>query len=157
MDVGCHGVVVVRVGGGVGGGVGFGRPCVRWPLAARWWHWFEVPTWMWAATAWWWLMAVVCVVSRRQLDLFGVCLSVSALADLRFFSPSVGRNLHRRVGPLPTAPIARLAPGGRTEFVSRPAAGPVSSRARQQDLTRLMPDSRTELVSCPTAGQVDGS
>ena len=117
---------------------------------------------MWAATAWWWPMAVVWVVSRRRLDFFGVCLSVSALVDLRFLSPSYWRYLHRRVGPLPAAALhssrarqqdrTRLAPGSRTELVSRPAAGPSSSRARQQDRARLTPGSRTELVSRPAAG-----
>ncbi|KAM3411377.1 hypothetical protein ACQJBY_003185 [Aegilops geniculata] len=115
-----------------------------------------VPAWMWATTAWWWPMAVVWVGSWWRLDFFGVCLSVSALGDLRFLSPSFRRYLHRRVGPLPAVPSARLAPGDRTELVSRPAAGPSPSRARQQDLTRLAPGCRTELVSHPAAGRVDG-
>ena len=127
-------------------------PCVRRPLAARVVA-FLLPGWpgaaprgpgvdVWAATAWWWLMTVVWVISWRRLD-FGIGRSVSALVDLRFLSSSFGRYLHRRVGPLTVVfhrssrpqqqGRARLAPVSRAELVSRPEAGPDSSRARQQD------------------------
>ena len=83
-----------------------------------WWRWLRaalgVPTWMWSATTWWWLMAVVWVVSRRRLDFFGSGLSMSALDDLRFLSPSFGRTFIGGLALSQLRPIARLAPGSRT-------------------------------------------
>nr|XP_045090204.1 uncharacterized protein LOC120975901 [Aegilops tauschii subsp. strangulata] len=54
-----------------------------WPSAGGSEQSLEVPAWMWAATAWWWLMAVVGVISRQWLDFSGVSRSEASSQKMK--------------------------------------------------------------------------